>query len=275
MRISRPVLAGLTTLLLLSAGPGITAPAPEQKAPAQKAPEQNPPAAAAKPDVDADAVAALNKMGAALRSHNVFVVTMDVTNEDVLATGEKLQYGGTVEISARRPDRFKITINSDIKNRDVYYDGKSVTIFAPRLGMYASFAAPGTIAQTLAAARERRGVELPVADLFTFGTDNSIVTRLTSGFFVRPEHIEGRACNHYAFRQANVDWQIWIATDQTALPCKLVITSTTDDSRPQYSAVMHWSFPNTIAESSFTFTPPQGSEKIAILEIGSTAGGKQ
>ena len=164
-------------------------------------------------------------------------------------------------------------MTSDIKNRDFYYDGKSVTIFSPRLGMYASFAAPGTIAQTLVAARERRGVELPLADLFTWGTDNTQTARLTSGFLVRPEHIEGKACSHYAFRQPNADWQIWIADDQTALPCKLVITDTTDPSRPQYTAVLHWTFPNTIADSNFTFTPPAGSQKIAILELPSATGG--
>jgi len=267
MKSLRFALIGCTALLL-AANPATTAPAPQPKAPAQTAPP-----AATNPAVDADALAALNKMGAALRSHNVFVVTMDVTNEDVLTSGEKLQYSGTVEVRARRPDRFKISVSSDTKSRDFYYDGKSVTVFAPRLGMYGSFAAPGTIAQTLAAVRERRGIELPLSDLFTFGTDNSVATRLTSGFFVRPEHVEGRACNHYAFRQQNVDWQIWIANDQTALPCKLVITSTTDDSRPQYTAVMRWNFPNAIEESIFTFTPPTGSQKIAILELSPAATG--
>jgi hypothetical protein len=258
MKISRPILAGCA-VLLLSAAPAITAP-------------QGPSSPTAS-DVDQDAVTALNQMGEALRSHNVFAVTMDVSSEDVLSSGQKLQYAGTVEIRARRPDRFKISIASDIKNRDIYYDGKSVTVFAPRLGLYTNFNAPGTIAETLAAAKDRFGIELPLADLFTWGLDNTQAARLTSGFLVRPEHIEGRACNHYAFRQQNVDWQIWIASDQTSLPCKLVITQTNDTSRPQYSAILHWTFPNTIADSNFAFTPPAGAQKIAILALGQPAKG--
>src|SRR6516165_11477493 len=139
MKMFWPIMASCTALLL-SGAPAITAPQGPSR----------PPAPSATSELDADAVQALNKMGEALRSHGVFAVTMDVSSEDVLQSGQKLQYVGTVEIRARRPDRFKWSIASDIKKRDIYYDGKSVTVFAPRLGVYTTFAAPGTIAETLA-----------------------------------------------------------------------------------------------------------------------------
>jgi hypothetical protein len=223
------------------------------------------------PNVDQDALAALERMGAALRARNIFVMTADVTDEDVLASGEKLQFAGTIEVSARRPDRFKLSIMSDIKDRQIYYDGKQVTVYAPKLGVYGQFTAPATIAQTLRAARERYDIELPLADLFTWGTDNSAAAKLTSGFLVRPERIGGRACDHYAFRQESVDWQIWIAAEGEALPCKLLITSTEDASRPQYTAVMRWTFPNAIAEDVFAFKPPTaGANKIVIVDMAAT-----
>jgi hypothetical protein len=115
---------------------------------------------------------------------------------------------------------------------------------------------------------------MPLADLFTWGTDNSAAAQLTSGFLVSPEHIGGRACNHYAFRQPDVDWQIWIAADDSALPCKLVITNTEDDSRPQYTAVMNWNFPPAIADNVFTFAPPASANKIVVLDrAAATASG--
>jgi len=224
------------------------------------------PAAAAKaPDVDMEALAALIRMGLALRSHTAFDLKAEVTNEDVLRSGQKLQYEGTLNIRARRPDRFKVSAVSDLKDRQIFYDGKTVTIFSPRLGMYGTFDAPPTIAQALQTARERYDVQLPLADLFTWGTDDNQFARLTSGFMVRPEHIDGKLCNHYAFRQPEADWQIWIADDESALPCKLVITSTGDSSRPQYSAVLHWSFPETIDEDVFTFKPPADAQRIVVI----------
>src|SRR5580698_6327319 len=196
--------------------------------------------------VDPDAMAALDKMGAELRSHNNFDMKADITHEDVLGDGEKLQYAGTVEVEARRPDRFKMSVVSDLRDREIYYDGKTVTVFSPRLGYYASVAAPPTIAQTLKVATDKYGIELPLADLFTWGTDPSLAARVKSAFLVRPEHINGQLCNHYAFRQEKVDWQIWIQQDGPALPCKLVITNRIDSSAPQYTSEMHWSFPTTI-----------------------------
>ena len=262
MKNSKLTLVGCTALLLLAVGPVITA---AQNAPAPGA-AQNPPAPAASPSVSPDALAALERMGTALRSKNLFTMKADVTKEDVLGSGEKLQFAGTLEISARRPDRFRISAVSDTRDRQIYYDGKSVTVYAPKVGVYGSFAAPSTIAQTLRTARDRYDIEMPLADLFTWGTDNSAAAQLTSGFLVSPEHIDGRACNHYAFRQPNVDWQIWIAADASALPCKLVITNTEDDSRPQYTAVMNWNFPPAIADGTFTFAPPASSNKIVMLD---------
>jgi hypothetical protein len=216
---------------------------------------------------DPNALAALDKMGTELRTHQIFDVKSDVTMEDVLGSGQKLQYAGTLEVQARRPTAFKIAMVSDQKNREIYYNGKTVTVFSPRLGYYASFPGSDTIAKTLESAKDKYGIELPLADLFAWGVDKSLTARVKSGFLVGPEHIGDRACNHYAFRQERVDWQIWIADSGPALPCKLVITSTTDPAMPQYAAVMHWSFPASIPDSVFAFTPPPTAKKIVMASI--------
>jgi hypothetical protein len=227
-------------------------------------------------DVDADALAALDKMGAELRTHSNIDVKSDFLTEDVLGSGQKLQYSGTVETTARRPNGFRISLVSDTKNREIYYDGKNVTVFSPRLGYYGTFAAPDTIQATLDKAKSQYGIELPLADLFAWGTDPSLVKRIKSGFFVRQDHVNGQACNHFAFRQEHVDWQIWIAANGPALPCKLVITNTNDPAQPQYTAVMHWSFPDSIPDKTFAFTPPSDAKKIAMAPVATVrlAGGR-
>lgn len=246
------LIAAICCGLLLTALPALAAPAKQAKPSGS--------------GVDADVITALDKMSAELRAHNNFTVKADVTNEDVLGNGQKLQYAGTLEVQARRPDRFRITSVSDLRDRRIYYDGKQVTIFSPRLNYFASFAAPPTIAETVQKARENYDVELPLADLFTWGTEKSHATQLTSAFLVRPETVDGRKCNHYALRQKGVDWQIWIAQDGAALPCKIVITKTSDPSMPQYSAVLRWSFPTSIGDDVFAFAPPAGAKKIVIAK---------
>jgi hypothetical protein len=190
-----------------------------------------------------------------------------VTDEDVLRDGQKLQFGGTIDIRARRPDRFKISTTSAAKNREIFYDGKSLTIFAPSNSMYASFAAPPTIKETIDKAQSKFAIELPLADLFTWDSDKEQDKRLTSGFLVQQETVNGHACDHYAFRQKDVDWEIWIAKDASALPYKLVITDRRDPSLPQYAAVLRWNFPDKLDDGTFAFSPPSGAKKIVMADI--------
>jgi hypothetical protein len=221
---------------------------------------------------DPDALAALYKMGEALRGLGAFTLSADVTNDIVLDSGQKLQSLGTLKIEARRPDRFRIHMESDHQERELIYDGKALTLFAPKIGYYASVPAPATIRATLDAANDKYGIEIPLADLFSLGTDPALTARIQSGFDVGPETVAGAACEHYAFRQKAVDWEVWIRSDGVALPCKMVITTTEDPAQPQYTATMRWEAGSPTAET-FTFTPPEGAHRITVADV-SAAGAK-
>jgi hypothetical protein len=72
-------------------------------------------------------------------------------------------------------------------------------------------------------------------------------------------------CDHYAFRQAGADWQIWIRTGGKPLPRKIVITNRSDDARPQSVSMIDWNLNPNFKEAAFRFTPPKGSSKIDIV----------
>lgn len=225
-------------------------------------------APAAKPD--ADALAALFKMGDALRAMGAFSLSADVTTDTVLESGQKLQGEGTLKIDALRPDKFKISVDANHQARDFYYDGKSLTLFAPKIGYYASVPAPPTIRATLEAVKDKYGLEIPLADLFSLGTDPSLTARIKEGFDAGPDVVAGENCQHYAFRQEAVDWEVWIRSDGPALPCKIVITTTTDPAMPQYAATMKWQGGSPAADT-FTFTPPANANRIAVADRSATA----
>ena len=65
-----------------------------------------------------------------------------------------------------------------------------------------------------------------------------------------------------AFRQALIDWQLWVTKGPQALPVKIVITTRYEVGDPQYQAVLHWDTGARIDAKSFTFVPPSGSTKI-------------
>ena len=211
-------------------------------------------------------MAALNRMGATLRALPTFGLHLDTTSEEVLTTGQKIQHGGVVDYSVRRPNALRIESNSDQQSRIVVYDGTTLTLFSPRIGYWASFPAAGTIRDMLISARDHLGLELPISDLFDWGNDPAVLTRVNSAISVGPEQIAGQTCQQYAMRQVNVDWQIWIREGAQALPCKVVITTTDDPSMPQFSAVFNWRLDATFAADTFSFTPPEGARRIQFSQ---------
>jgi hypothetical protein len=261
---------GATVVLLVSAGSALAQASPAGKA----SPPANAPATSEEPPpINPEAMRAMDKMSTALNAMADVAVDSDVTTEQVLTDGQKLQFGGTLSIEAHRPTALKIVAKSDVQNREYYYNGSTLTIAAPTLKYYTSVPAPATMGLMVDRMQTQFGVELPLADLFSWNTNQLIRSRVLSAMVVRPETIDGRACTHYAFRQERVDWQIWIQDGDTPLPCKLVITNTTDPAQPQYVAVLHWRKPGPMDPAMFNFVPPEGFTKIAILDSQGTVEG--
>jgi len=190
-------------------------------------------AAAADPrataDVEPEVIAALDKMGTYLRTLQAFQIESQTTLDEVLTDGQKIQYAGTVNLLIRRPDRLRAQIESDRQFRMFLYDGKSFTMWGPRVGCYATVPAPATLAELDDRLAERYGIELPLRDLFWWGSVKARTTDITSAIDVGPSQVGGVTCEHYALREDGADWQIWIQNGDYPLPRKLVITTTTDD----------------------------------------------
>jgi hypothetical protein len=218
-------------------------------------------------DIDTAAINALNRMGAYLRGLRSFEVKAATTKENVLDDGLKIQHAATADILARKPDRLRAELNGDDQQRLYVYDGSTFSIFAQRLGYYAMAPAPGTIGQLIDVLQDKYGIEMPLADLFYWGTEDAKIREITIAKDLGPTQVEGTTVQQYAFRQNGLDWQIWIQNGENPLPRKLVLTTTTDDSRPQYSAVMTWNLAPSFNDAAFVFNPPDGAKKIILADV--------
>ncbi len=264
-RMLRRARAALTAgaLLPLLAGHGV-AWAQQPAAPASAAAAPAPAAAAV---INAKAVERLNAMGAHLRSLKAFTVNADVTTEEVLDSGQKVENANTVEIAARMPNKLRVATSSAERSRKIYYDGKTVTIYAEKLKYYGSFAAPATISETIEVAAKKYGLEIPLADLFLMGTDRFDTKSITEAIYVGPQLIGGVLCDQLAFRQPGVDWQICIERGKAPLPRKLVVTGTGGDpAQPVRRSILTWKAGTAPDAAAFTFVPPKGASRIAVKE---------
>lgn len=71
-------------------------------------------------------------MGEFLRNQQAFAVQARGNTDGVLPSGQKVQYGSTVDMKVRRPDRMRIDITGDRRNERIYYDARSSARASPR-----------------------------------------------------------------------------------------------------------------------------------------------
>jgi hypothetical protein len=232
-------------------------------------------AAATTPSVDPAALAALDRMGAYLRTLKVFQVEAATSREDVLDNGLKVQFDVNVSLFAQRPDHLRVDVSSDRQERQYFYDGKQFTLLARRVNFYATVPAPSTIGELVDAVEEKYGIEFPLADLFRWGATTAGSAGIIEAVDLGPSMIEGIACRHFALRQEGFDWQIWIQSGDFPLPRKLVITTTTDEARPQYQAAYTWNLAPSLSEADFAFVPTEDARRIIFNEISPENGGNK
>lgn len=222
-------------------------------------------------DVDPEALQALKRMSAYLATLNSFEVHADTTRDLVTMDGDRVQVGGVNDYKVRRPNAFQIDVTTDMRDRQFFYDGKQFTVYAPKLGYYATAPAPATILQVIDLLESRYGIDLPLDDLFRWNDPASgQAEQLTSGFSVGTALIDGTPTDHYVFRTGERDWQIWIQQGAQPLPRKLVIVDRTDEARPAYTARLTWNLNPVFPADAFVFKPGPDAKaiRIATLEEG-------
>ncbi len=214
--------------------------------------------------IEPAAMDALKQMGQYLRSLKSFQVDAVTTREEVLEDGQKVSSTGTVTLLASMPDYIRSEVSNDRHERLYLYDGKTFTLWAKRVNYYATIPAPDKIGDLIDLLEDKYGIQLPLVDLFLWGTARADLSDIVGAMDLRPAVVEGTTCEHYLFREKDVDWQLWIQKGDYPLPRKVVITTKTDDARPQYSAVYTWNLAPSYNEAAFEFVPTPDTHRVVL-----------
>src|SRR5437773_1117598 len=142
-------------------------------------------------DIEPDAIAALNKMGAYLRTLKAFQIRAETHKEEVLVDGQKIQLASATDLLAQAPNQLRAESTSDREERRYLYDGHTFTMYDPRANYYATVPAPPTIAQLISRLEEKFGMDIPFADLFRWGGPESNVSQIKAASDVGPSQVGG------------------------------------------------------------------------------------
>jgi hypothetical protein len=262
--------ATAAALVLCLAAVGCT---PKPTPPADEPTAAAPAAEPAKPEVtkavvEPDAVNALQRMSAFLQTLDTFDFATDTSLDLVNEHGQRVTLDGTAHYKFRRPNGFMIDLRSDYKNRRFYFDGKQITVYAPDFGYYATAPAPATVRGALDLMSAKYGITLPLEDLFRWSDPASNhAESLTSAFLVGSATVDGVETDHYAYREGDKDWQVWIERGAKPFPRRLVIIDRTDPANPTYDARLTWKADAAPGPDQFVFKPGHDDKHIRFASI--------
>ncbi len=238
----------------------------EQESPAPAG--ATPPVAAPAAILDSAADTLMHRMSDALAKSQFLSVNAEIWQDLDLSSGQRVQAGRTVELQVRRPDRFRAEVRSTRRNRGLFYDGQTLSLFDRAQNYYGSVPAPASLDEALDTATERFGIAFPLEDLVVSDPYHSALDKVLSGTDLGPVTVLGTRCEHLAFSQATIDWQIWIELGPKPLPRKVLITYKNEPGSPQYTAILsHWDFTTALPDTVFHLEVPTTARKIEVAEI--------
>jgi hypothetical protein len=211
------------------------------------------------PIVDPEADRILKEMSDYLRSQNQFSVHAEISQDDILPTGQKIQLMAVNDVLVQRPNRVFSDYRGDAAHKRFWYEGNTITLLDTDANIYATAVLPGTINSTLDALMKNYGFSPPLSDLLYDDPYAVMRANVWFGLYLGKSEIEDAPVHHLAFVQKYIDWQIWVEDGKTWVPRKIVITYKTLPGAPQFSAVLSdWDFTTPLASAAFLpVIPPQ------------------
>ncbi len=220
--------------------------------------------------IDPEADELLRAMSATLEAAKTFSVKTHVNFDDVLKSGQKIQYGGDIEIKLKRPNKIVGYFDGDLVERSVWLDNGTLTILNMDKDFYGELKVPPTIDETVDFMLDNYDFTLPLADIVYSSPYKSVSADIQTGVVVGVGRVEGKDCVHLAFTQEFIDWQIWIDESNRHLPCKLVINYKTQEGEPQYSAEFSdWKLDQKMSDKEFKPNIPKEALKIEFIKMDS------
>ena len=181
----------------------------------------------------------LKAMSDYMKSVKQFSFRGKISFDDVLPTGQKIQYSAENQVAIRRPDRVYAEMQGDTGNRRFWFDGKRATLVDGGLGVYATVEdVPMELGAMMDHLMEKYDFSPPLADLVYPDIYEALIDNVQFGIYVGLHDVEGVRCHHLAFVTKYIDWQIWIEDGLQMVPRKVVITYKALPESPQYTAIL-------------------------------------
>jgi len=215
-----------------------------------------------------DAPAILKAMSNYVASQKNISLTYDTEIEVVTPLVQKIQFDSSGQLSLSRPDKIRATRTGGYADVELVSDGSAVSLLGKHSNLYAQSDLKGSIDQVVDQLRSR-GADLPAADLLGADPFSALMDGVIEAVHIGRGVVDGIECEHLAFRNADVDWQLWVQVGDRPIPRKYVITSKAVGGSPQYTVrIKDWKTDVAFGPDAFAFKAPAGANRVDLVALG-------
>ena len=220
------------------------------------------------PNIDPQAAEILQNMSYFLGSKSEYTFKADAMF-DVLISGEhKIQYSAQETVYMQKPDKLTIEYVTDIGGYKIWYTGGQTTILSLPTNDFSLTTLPGSIDQALKKLFEEYNFAPALSEFLFINTFKVMTENVISGAYFGTSKVFGTKCNHLAFVQDNIDWQIWIDAGRRLVPRKLVITYKNLPGSPQFIAILKdWVTDKPITGYAFKADIPNINSRVDMNQL--------
>ncbi|MFM0334565.1 DUF2092 domain-containing protein [Paraburkholderia strydomiana] len=217
------------------------------------------------------AIDILKAASARLAAARTMSFTAVVSYESPSRLGPPLVYSTQSEVTMQRPDRLRIITLGDGPRSEFYYDGKTMTAFAPAEKLVAVADAPPTIDAALQLAYDSGAIYFPFTDVIVADPYKDIADGLTNAFYIgQSVVVGGTTTDMVAYVTGDVFVQIWIGT-QDKLPRRIYAVYLNDRTRLRHVLELsNWDVDVTIPANAFDSADAAGAARIAFARPDAT-----
>ncbi|MGZ3722701.1 MAG: DUF2092 domain-containing protein, partial [Bdellovibrionales bacterium] len=193
---------------------------------------------------------------------------LDSSLEVVTQDQQKLAFANSGRVTLSRPDRIHVTRKGGFADAELFFDGKNAILLDKDENAYVKAEIPGSVEHLIEELRTKFHRPLPAADLLSDNIYDEFMPLVTNVKDLGSGVIRGVECDHLAFREEDVDWQIWITQGDSPHPLRFIVTTTKLPGSPQYQVdVLNFKTGVPVTDADFQFMPPSGAKTVEAGDL--------
>jgi hypothetical protein len=214
-----------------------------------------------------DAKAILQKMAQTLAQAPGFSVTIRSDYDAIQEDGQSIAFSNKHLVSLKRPGQLRIdAVRSDGDQNMTLFDGKTLVAYKAHDKAYASVDKPGTVNDLVVYMVQDLHMTVPLARLLLTTLPQELDKMVQSASYVEKDVLMDAPADHIVASTADIDMQAWVTQGEQPLPRKIIITYKHARGQPQFRAELSdWNLAPVFKPELFTWSPPQGVERIPFL----------